>query len=260
MPPPPRVNEIAAIGFDRGADDYERGRPGYPPEAVRRLGDEIGIAAGQTIVDLAAGTGKLTRELVAELPAEVIAVEPVAGMRSELERAVPGVRVLDGTAEQIPLDDGAVHAVFVAQAFHWFRVPEAAAEIARVLDDGGALAIVRNGWNEGRTPWDGELRALIRERADRPHGHDRNWREALEATGRFQMPLHEWTVPNPVIGDIQTLRHRVASMSYIATLDARQRETLLDDVQALLQRHGVRPGARLEIPTRTRVLWARKRG
>jgi len=206
VPPPPRVNEIAAVGFDRGADDYERGRPGYPPEAVRRLGDEIGIAAGQTIVDLAAGTGKLT------------------------------------------------------QAFHWFRVPEAAAEIARVLDDGGALAIMRNGWNEGHTPWGGELRALISERADRPHGHDRDWREQLEATGRFQTPWHEWTVPNRVIGDIQTLRHRVASMSYIAALDARRREALLDDVQELLERHGVRPVQRLEIPTRTRVLWARKRG
>ena len=257
--PPPRVDEIAATGFQRAAGDYERGRPGYPAEVVDRMGLQIGIAAGQTVVDLAAGTGKLTRRLVELLPAEVIAVEPVAGMRAQLERVLPGVTVLDGTAEQIPLADGAAHAVFVAQAFHWFRVPEAAAEIARVLDADGALAIVRNQEVESATapPVTAAL-ALVRERVHHPSTRHRTWREELEQTGVFE-PFHEWTVDNNVTQDIETFRHRIASRSYIAAMDDDQRALLLDDVQTALERNGIGPGEPFTVPTVTRVIWARTR-
>jgi ubiquinone/menaquinone biosynthesis C-methylase UbiE len=257
--PPPRVDEIAATGFQRAAGDYERGRPGYPAEVVDRMRRQIGIAAGQTVVDLAAGTGKLTRRLVELLPAEVIAVEPVAGMRAELERVLPGVTVLDGTAEQIPLADGAAHAVFVAQAFHWFRVPEAAAEIARVLDADGALAIVRNQEVESATaPAVTAALALVRERVHHPSTRHRTWRDELEQTGVFE-PFHEWTVDNPVTQDIDTFRHRIASRSYIGAMDDDQRRRLLDDVQAVLEGNGVVPGEPFTVPTVTRVIWARRR-
>jgi ubiquinone/menaquinone biosynthesis C-methylase UbiE len=258
--PPPRVDEIAATGFQRAAGDYERGRPGYPAEVVERMRREIGIEAGQTVVDLAAGTGKLTRQLVELLPAEVIAVEPVAGMRAELKRVLPGVRVLDGTAEQIPLADGAAHAVFVAQAFHWFRVPEAAAEIARVLDAGGALAIVRNQEVESATaPAVTAALALVRERVHHPSApRHRVWREELERTGVFE-PFHEWTVDNEVTQDIETFRRRIASRSYIGAMDDDQRARLLDDVQQVLERNGIAPGEGFFVPTVTRVIWARVR-
>jgi ubiquinone/menaquinone biosynthesis C-methylase UbiE len=258
--PPPRVDEIAATGFQRAAGDYERGRPGYPAEVVERMRREIGIEAGQTVVDLAAGTGKLTRRLVELLPAEVIAVEPVAGMRAELERVLPGVVVLDGTAEQIPLADGAAHAVFVAQAFHWFRVPEAAAEIARVLDADGALAIVRNQEVESATaPAVTAALALVRERVHHPSApRHRIWREELERTGVFE-PFHEWTVDNEVAQDIETFRRRIASRSYIGAMDDDQRARLLDDVQQVLERNGIAPGEAFVVPTVTRVIWARVR-
>ena len=258
--PPPRVDEIAATGFQRAAGDYERGRPGYPAEVVERMRREIGIEAGQTVVDLAAGTGKLTRRLVELLPAVVIAVEPVAGMRAELERVLPGVTVLDGTAEQIPLADGAAHAVFVAQAFHWFRVPEAAAEIARVLDADGALAIVRNQEVESVTaPAVTAALALVRERVPHPSApRHRIWREELERTGVFE-PFHEWTVDNEVAQDIETFRRRIASRSYIGAMDDDQRARLLDDVQQVLERNGIAPGEAFVVPTVTRVIWARVR-
>jgi ubiquinone/menaquinone biosynthesis C-methylase UbiE len=257
--PPPRVDEIAATGFQRAAGDYERGRPGYPAEVVDRMGLQIGIAAGQTVVDLAAGTGKLTRRLVELLPAEVIAVEPVAGMRAQLERVLPGVTVLDGTAEQIPLADGAAHAVFVAQAFHWFRVPEAAAEIARVLDSDGALAIVRNQEVESpTTPAVTAALALVRERVHHPSTRHRTWRDELEQTGLFE-PFHEWTVDNQVTQDIETFGHRIASRSYIAAMDDDQRALLLDDVQTVFERNGIDPGEPFTVPTVTRVIWARTR-
>ena len=98
------------------------------------------------MLDLAAGTGKLTRVL-AEHADDVVAVEPLDGMRRVLERRLPHVRVLAGTAEAIPLADGAVDAVFVAEAFHWFDLPRAVAEIARVLRPGGGLAVL---WNRPR--------------------------------------------------------------------------------------------------------------
>jgi len=140
------VHQDAAVGFDRGAADYERGRPGYPDAAIALVARKLGITPGQRVLDLAAGTGKLTRSLLG-LGAELVAVEPVAGMREQLRRAVPGVDVRDGTAEQIPLDDASVDAVLVAQAFHWFDVPAAAAEIHRVLVPGGGLAVIRNEWD-----------------------------------------------------------------------------------------------------------------
>jgi ubiquinone/menaquinone biosynthesis C-methylase UbiE len=257
--PVPRVDEIAATGFERAAGDYERGRPGYPPEAVERMRQEIGIETGQTVIDLAAGTGKLTRLLVAQLPAEVIAVEPIAGMRAQLELVVPGVTVLDGTAEQIPLADGAAHAVFVAQAFHWFRVPEAAAEIARVLDADGALAIVRNQEVESATaPAVTAALSFVRERVQVRSPRHLTWRDELEQTGMFE-PLQEWTVDNQVTQDIDSFRRRIASRSYIGAMEDEPRARLLDDVQAVLERNGIIPGESFAVPTVTRVIWARAR-
>jgi ubiquinone/menaquinone biosynthesis C-methylase UbiE len=258
-PPAPRVDAIAATGFQRAAGDYERGRPGYPAEVVERMRQEIGIQTGQTVVDLAAGTGKLTRRLVELLPAEVIAVEPVAGMRAQLERVVPGVTVLDGTAEQIPLADAAAHVVFVAQAFHWFRVPQAAAEIARVLDADGALAIVRNQEVESATaPAVTAALTLVHEQVRQPRLRHRVWRDELEETKVFE-PFHEWTVENAITQDIETFRHRIASRSYVGAMADGQRAQLLNDVQTVLEGHGIAPGEPFAVPTLTRVIWARTR-
>src|SRR5207253_1626634 len=113
------THPTAAAGFARAADAYERGRPAYPADAVAHLAARFRLGEGVTVLDLAAGTGKLTRMLTMT-GATVIAVEPVVGMRRVLEKAVPGARVLDGTAESIPVEDGAVDAITVAQAFHWF--------------------------------------------------------------------------------------------------------------------------------------------
>jgi ubiquinone/menaquinone biosynthesis C-methylase UbiE len=134
------VHRAAATGFARSVEAYERGRPDYPPEAIAYLQRELELRAGRTVVDLAAGSGKLTRQLVA-LRCEVIAVEPVDEMRAAIGA---GIRTLEGTAEAIPLPDASADAVTVAQAFHWFDGPKALAEIARVLRPGGALALV---WN-----------------------------------------------------------------------------------------------------------------
>src|SRR5579864_1054082 len=104
----------ATRGFGLAADLYERGRPDYPAPAIAWLVERLDLRPGRTVVDLAAGTGKLTRLLVPS-GAEVIAVEPIAEMRAKIEN----LRVLEGTAEAIPLADASVDAVTVGQAFHW---------------------------------------------------------------------------------------------------------------------------------------------
>jgi ubiquinone/menaquinone biosynthesis C-methylase UbiE len=251
------VHRSAAIGFDRAAADYECGRPGYPPAAIELLAEQLGLWPDSRIVDLAAGTGKLTRALGGR-GWRVIAVEPVPGMRAQLRKAVPGVKVLDGTAEQLPLRDGSVDAVLVAQAFHWFDVEAAAAEITRVLVPGGGLGVIRNTWDRS-VAWVDEVQSLIDQfRAKEPSQID-GWRERLERTGHFT-PLSEQVIQHVVESDRDALLARVCSISFIAMLPAAEREQLLIEVAQLLDRHSVgAPGALLPTPYQTHVVWARRR-
>jgi ubiquinone/menaquinone biosynthesis C-methylase UbiE len=149
----------AAEAFDRASDEYERGRPSYPAEAVAQLVEALRIGPGRTVLDLAAGTGKLTR-LLAGTGARIVAVEPAAGMRRRLEDDLPTVVALAGTAEAIPLGNGTVDAVTVAQAFHWFDGEAAIAEIHRVLVPGGRLGLVWNG-RDLRDPFQTRLSEIM---------------------------------------------------------------------------------------------------
>lgn len=228
------IDDVAARGFQAGAAAYEQARPGYPDEAVAVLRDEVGIGPATLVLDLAAGTGKLTRRLL-ELGASVLAVEPVAAMRSQLEAVLPGVRAIDGTAEEIPAADASVDVVAVAQAFHWFDAPVAFAEVARVLRPGGRLAIL---WNERdeRTPWVAEMSRLIRwhERTVSRYQHV-DWAAVVAASGRFG-PLAERMVAWEQPMTRELLAERVRSISYIATMPTPEREKLAAAVVELVRR------------------------
>jgi ubiquinone/menaquinone biosynthesis C-methylase UbiE len=132
----PRAQE-----FSKAASVYEGARPAFPVAAIEWLCRELRITGTTRVLDLGAGTGRLTVPLH-ERTRAIVAVEPVPEMRAVLQAALPEIEVLDGTAEQIPLADASVGAVVVAQAFHWFDAKPALAEIARVLEPEGRLGLV----------------------------------------------------------------------------------------------------------------------
>ncbi|HET9105532.1 MAG TPA: class I SAM-dependent methyltransferase [Solirubrobacteraceae bacterium] len=252
------VHSAASEGFGRAGDDYEKGRPGYPPAALARLRDALGLGPGRTVLDLAAGTGKLTRALTGS-GAEVIAVEPVDGMRAMLVAALPRVTALTGTAEAIPLADHAVDAVCVAQAFHWFDAPAAAAEIHRVLAPGGRLAVLWNAWDES-IPWVAAVMAIVHAHAQgAPQQRTSRWPQEVQATGLFG-PMTQLTVPNPVSGDRDTLVARIVSTSYIAALPPEGRDQVSHDVLAVVDgdpQTAAEPT--LVMPYTTHLTWCERR-
>lgn len=250
------VHDVAESGFGSGADDYERGRPSYPDDVVAWIVRELGIGPGSRLVDLAAGTGKLTR-LLAATDGELVAVEPVAAMREQLARVLPEVPVLDGTAEALPIDDGSVDAVTIAQAFHWFDAELALAELARVLRPGGGLALL---WNErdAREPWVAELSKLIRwderERWRVPYTLEVDWGARIDAMDTAFGPGRVFRSGFRQELDADTLVARVFSTSYLATLAPPVKAELEHDVRAL-----VAPlGERFELPYVT-TAWAFER-
>ena len=216
-----------ATSFAAVADEYERSRPGYPDDAVRWLvGEEP-----RDVVDLGAGTGKLTRSLVA-LGHRVIAVEPLPEMIAHLRAAVPGVSVVEGGAEAIPLESGSADVVTAAQAFHWFDHGPALREIARVLRLGGSVALV---WNtrDDREEWVAQLsdEALGRETVERS-----DVALPVEESGLFG-EVERASFPHVQRLDRERLVDLVLSRSYCAVLSPEERAPVLARVERLFDEH-----------------------
>ena len=235
--PAARVHPTSAAGFGGDVSAYERGRPSYPADSVAWLVDGLGVGPGRDVVDLAAGTGKFTRLLV-PTGANLIAVEPSAAMRAEFAAAVPGVAVLDGTAEALPFGDATVDAVTAAQAFHWFDVAAATTELARVIRPGGGFGMI---WNERdvRVGWVVELNAIFgwerRELYGVPRNIERDWpAEFAGATHpRFaRLERHESTYLQRL--DADTLVQRVLSTSYIASAERAEQDRVEAAVRELV--------------------------
>jgi SAM-dependent methyltransferase len=239
---------------DRWPEDYERGRPGWPPEVVGLPG----LPPTATVLDLGAGTGKLTRLLVPAFR-RVIAVEPADAMRRVLETICPEAEALPGTGQEIPLAEASVDAVFAAQSFHWFEDERAVAEIARVLRPGGAVALMFNAPAGSWEPSAAPAEKLLTERGPTEVSYiplDLGAPDYAADDGPFAVPgfeaLKETRLQNPQTLDREGLVAFYASMGWVGDLPDSERMPLLDDVRSLLAAPVYR---RL---WETRVYWTRR--
>jgi len=225
-----RIHPVAAAGFGSAADVYERARPSYPADAVAWIAEQARLGPGRTVVDVGAGTGKLTRLLVST-GARVVAVEPVPEMRAKLVETTPGAEALDGTAEELPLEDASADVVTVAQAFHWFELDQALPELHRVLRPGGLLILI---WNS--RDLDDPLQAAIEELLRPLRGS-----VSAQQAGAWRAPLERSPLfgsgPQAVFGYDQRMTvddvcDRVISTSFVAAMRPFEREELLVRVRA----------------------------
>lgn len=275
------VHRVAAEGFGSQAEVYDRARPGYPPEMVAWCVEQLGLRPGRRVLDLAAGTGKLTA-LLAPAGADLVAAEPVAGMRRRLRQVLPGVPAVAAVAEALPFADASLDAVTVAQAFHWFDGPAAMAELARVVRPGGRMAAVWNARDRSED-WVDRVWAVM----DRVE-HHAPWRDHGDGKGPGREPgaggaagphhVEAWTERNLLTGEhwtpfsTTTFRHvqqvgpqdvveRVRSVSHVAVLPPPEQEAVLDEIRTLLADHpDTRGRDRLGIPYRVDCLLTQRRG
>lgn len=257
MPSDP-LHDYVSRGFASSAQLYEKIRPEYPDAAVDILVRELGIARGRVVIDVGAGTGKLTR-LLTRTGATVIAVEPLAEMRERIAETVPLAVPFEGTAERMALRDGSAHAITVAQAFHWFDGDRALAEFHRVLMPGGGVGLI---WNvrDRRTPWVAAFDALVDAvDAERPDHQTGKWRAAFERTTLFG-PLREREVAYSQTLTPDDVVERAATVSSIASLPAGEREAVLDRFRELAATHpDVRGRESVTLPYLTKVYWTERR-
>jgi len=237
----PDLHALVA-GFADVAAVYERGRPDYPPAMVERIVAELGAAAGARVLDLGAGTGKLTRPLLAA-GLDVVAVEPMERMRAALAAAIGADRALDGRAEALPFRDGSLDGAVCGEAFHWFDGERAASELHRVLRPGAGLVLswLQNENHASPALGGTEVVALL---------------EPLWARGRHPGITvgrrGEAVADHPGFAPVRRVELRFederdrdgllawfASFSVIGALPDDERADLLDRIAAILDRHGV---------------------
>lgn len=266
------VHPVAACGFGAQAMAYDRARPSYPPDAVAWLTQTLRIEPSRRVVDLGAGTGKLTA-LIAGAGADLLAVEPVTAMRERLRQRLPAVPVVAAVAEALPFAAGSLDAAVVAQAFHWFDADRAMAELSRVVRVGGRLGLIWNardrsvGWVdaiwsvmdrvERNAPWrdhrdgTGPADTAMRRSEQRlTGGADSGWSPWVQAT--FSHVHH---------GSPADVIDRMRSVSHIAVLPEASQRAVLDEISAILAEHPQTKGrTTLGIPYRVDAMYAQRLG
>lgn len=229
--------EAPPDAFGRAAREYELGRPEWPAELLDRVVADTGLGPEAIVLDLGAGTGKLTRALVPRF-ARVVAVEPDDAMRAVLEEVVPEAESRAGDAEAIPLEDGEVDAVFSGEAFHWFATSRTLAELARVLRPRGWLAILWNIFEAEDPPLSAKAEALLDEAFARGGipGLQRvlsgRWREPFAGSAFEELREHEHVYE--LVIDRERWIARMLSVSSIAVQPEEDRAAFAERLRELV--------------------------
>lgn len=224
----PLAQQFASV-----AEAYDRGRPDYTPAVIGATAGELELQRGDSVLDLAAGTGKLTTALVA-YGFDVVAVEPQESLRRMLAQKIGATRVREGVAEKLPLADESVAAVMIADAFHWFDRPRALAEIRRVLVPGGGLALFNTVPDWSGASWSHELGTLVvNARPEHPNFDGRPWQEFVREADGFAEP---WNMRVTTYGPADTERvlTHMSSISWIAGMPEEERADLLGHMRDLI--------------------------
>ncbi len=222
--------EQMSTSFGRAAATYEAGRPEYPAAAVQWMLAPVATRTPLRVADVGAGTGKLTRAVLA-LAADVVAVDPDAAMLDQLRAGLPDVRTVEGQAERMPLPDASIDAVVLGQAWHWVDPEAGSREIGRVLAPGGVLGLV---WNirDENVPWVARLTEIM-------HGSNA---EQLIADGgpRVAEPFEtlerrEWTWTRRM--SPEAALDMVRSRSYVITAEPAERARIEREVAEHVAQH-----------------------
>jgi SAM-dependent methyltransferase len=241
--------------FGGVAEAYEHGRPRYARHVVAEIGAAAG--GGPRLLDVGAGTGRLSGPLV-QAGFDVVAVEPLDGMRAVLARNIGSERALAGRAEALPLGDGSVDGAVCSDAWHWFDGARAADELHRVVRPGGGVVVCILQLDKAqRPPWADDTDAVMRplwEAVDHPYRNGSRRIDGLDGHPGFE-PMKTRHVPFVYATDRERMLAHYQSMSALASLDAERRAEVVADLDAVLRRHGVE---RVEIPQRA-ALWITRR-
>lgn len=253
------MNPTAAKGFHTEAEAYEKGRPEYSREIISFLQKELFLGSDKKLVDLAAGTGKFTR-LIAATGVDLVAIEPVEGMRTQFRKKLPSIPVVEGSAENIPLPAASVDVVTVAQAFHWFSNEKALQEIHRVLKPQGHLVLIWNQRDE-QVDWIRQMSEIINAKAGTtPQYRSGLWKKAFETTSYFS-PLKKTLFRYTQTATIETLVDRAASTSFIGAMGSQEKETVLQALREMALNHPLLRGKdSFEFPHTTDVYVTQKLG
>ncbi len=245
-------------GYNRVAKDYDKGRIDYPPESIALLVKTLGLNSKKAVLDLGAGTGKLTKAL-SKADIRLSAVEPVEEMRLIFAEKFPTVPILSGKAEQIPLPDASQDVVLVGTAFHWFEGKQALNEIARILKANGSLGLI---WNifDGDLPWVQKIRTLL----EAPYG--KGGLNLSKEWHKWQQPFHDHpsfsTLEHQTFifsyrGTVQDVLDRVSSAKIMGTLTETEKKQLMQKVLDILASDPATQGKEVfDIPYRTEVYWS----
>ncbi|MFJ2550581.1 class I SAM-dependent methyltransferase [Microbacterium sp. NPDC087591] len=243
------MTDERATSFGAQAGSYEVGRPEYPFDAVAWMLERM-PEGSRRIADVGAGTGKLTRALVAAPEAEVVALDPDPAMLAALRDAIPGVPTFVGSAERLPLPDASLDAVVLGQAWHWVEPAAGSVEIGRVVRTGGVLGLI---WNirDERQEWVRRLTEIM---------HGSAAEEMLAAGdpvvdapfGPLEQELWEWMRPMTRA----QLHSMATSRSYVITASADEKERIRRDMDALFDELGLDDSGVIELPYVTRAFRA----